>query len=63
MSIWKGCRGLDPTPRAEEAHCPRCRASVEIFTRDGHLAANSVCPVCGYVLSAGQQPPQPDAAQ
>ena len=51
-----GCQGKYRTPIPEERSCPVCGASVEVFTRAGRIAADAVCPRCGRVLFAQQQP-------
>ena len=48
-----GCMEARMAVTIQEIPCPRCGEGVEIFLRDGALAADSVCEHCGCVLPAG----------
>ena len=48
-----GCQEARNAITIAEIPCPRCSNAVEIFLRDGFLAAGSVCEACGYALPAG----------
>ncbi len=39
----------------KEVPCPQCGESVEVFIKDGFLAADTVCDSCGHVIPAGSQ--------
>ena len=53
MSVLDGCQEARQAVEIREIPCPRCGEAVEIFVKDGALAADAACDVCGHVLSAG----------
>lgn len=48
-----GCQEARNAITITEVPCPQCRAEVEVFIRDGSLAADAVCDACGHVIPAG----------
>lgn len=48
-----GCQDARNAITIEEITCPKCGGIIEIFVKDGFLAADAICDVCGYVISAG----------
>ena len=46
------CQGARNALTITEVPCPQCGAKVEIFIRDGSLAADAVCDTCGNVIPA-----------
>ncbi len=48
-----GCQEARNAITIEEVPCPRCGESVEVFIKDGFLAADAKCDSCGHVMSAG----------
>ena len=48
-----GCMEARAAITIGEIPCPRCRESMEIFIKDGALAAEAVCEKCGYTIPAG----------
>ena len=51
-----GCQSKYRTPVPEERSCPVCGAAVEVFARAGRIAESAVCPQCGHVFAAQEQP-------
>ena len=52
-NIMDGCQEARNAITITEVPCPQCGAEVEIFIRDGSLAADAVCDTCGHVIPAG----------
>ena len=48
-----GCQEARNAITITEVPCPQCGAEVELFIRDGSLAADAVCDTCGHVIPAG----------
>lgn len=48
-----GCQEARNAITITEVPCPQCGAEVELFIRDGSLAADAVCDACGHVIPAG----------
>ena len=48
-----GCMEARAAVTICEIPCPRCGEGVEIFIKDGTLAADAVCAGCGYAIPAG----------
>ena len=48
-----GCREARAAITISEVPCPQCGTGIEIFIRDGSLAADAVCENCGYRIPAG----------
>ncbi len=48
-----GCQEARMAVTIRDTDCPRCGESVEIYIRDGALAADSTCDACGYIFHAG----------
>ena len=50
---------MDPCQEArnaitiKEVPCPQCGETVEVYIKDGFLAADVKCDACGCMLSAG----------
>ena len=40
-----------------EIPCPQCGEEIEIFIKDGALAADALCGNCGYTAPAGAPAP------
>ena len=55
MSVMDGCHEARQAVTIGEMDCPRCGESVEIFIKDGFLAADAVCDSCGNVIAAGSE--------
>ena len=51
-----GCQEARSAITIEEIPCPKCGGSMEIFIKDGFLAADAVCDTCGYGIAAGASP-------
>ncbi len=52
-----GCMEARAAITISEIPCPQCGEDVEIFIKDGALAAESVCGKCGYTMPAGAPAP------
>ncbi len=50
-----GCQEARRAVTIKEVTCPQCGESVEVFIRDGVLAADSRCDNCGYLFTAEAQ--------
>lgn len=48
-----GCRDARNMVGIVEVICPKCQQDLEVFIRDGMLAAEARCERCGFTLSAG----------
>ena len=48
-----GCIEARKAVAIRELPCPRCRAAVEVYVRDGQLTEDCACSVCGRVIPAG----------
>ena len=48
-----GCQEARNAITIGEVSCPKCGGSMEIFLKDGFLAADAVCDACGYCIAAG----------
>ena len=48
-----GCQEARNAITITEVPCPQCGAGVEVFIRDGSLAADAVCDACGHMIPAG----------
>ena len=48
-----GCQEARNAITITEGPCPQCGVGVEVFIRDGSLAADAVCDACGHVIPAG----------
>ena len=48
-----GCQEARNAITITEVPCPQCGTSVEIFIRDGSLAADAICDTYGHVIPAG----------
>lgn len=48
-----GCQEARNAITITEVPCPQCGTSVEVFIRDGSLAADAICDTCGHVIPAG----------
>lgn len=48
-----GCQEARNAITIGEVFCPKCGGSMEIFLKDGFLAADAVCDACGYRIAAG----------
>lgn len=48
-----GCQEARNAITITEVSCPKCGTSVEVFIRDGSLAADAICDTCGHVIPAG----------
>ena len=48
-----GCQEARNAITIAEIPCPKCGAGVEVFIRDGFLAADAVCDACSHVIPAG----------
>ena len=48
-----GCKEARNAITIREIPCPRCGESMELFIKDGFLAADAICDSCGYVIPAG----------
>jgi len=48
-----GCQEARNAITITEVPCPQCGVRVEVFIRDGSLAADAVCDACGHVIPAG----------
>ena len=48
-----GCQEARNAITIREIPCPRCGESLELFIKDGFLAADAICDSCGYVIPAG----------
>lgn len=48
-----GCQEARNAITISEIPCPKCGGSIEVFIKDGFLAADAVCDTCGYVIAAG----------
>ena len=48
-----GCMEARAAVTICEIPCPQCGEDVEIFIKDGALAADAVCEGCGYAIPAG----------
>ena len=48
-----GCQEARNAITITEVPCPQCGGGVEVFIRDGSLAADAVCDACGHVIPAG----------
>lgn len=55
MAVFDGCEGLNKTWSVEERECPKCKAAMEVYTSNGRVAEDAVCPGCGYVIKAQEQ--------
>lgn len=55
MSVMDGCEKLKVTPMLREIKCPECGEEMEVFTRDEKAVEDFTCPVCGYVIKAGDR--------
>lgn len=47
-----GCQEARNAITITEVPCPQCGVGVEVFIRDGSLAADAVCDACGHVIFA-----------
>lgn len=54
MSIIDNCEAQFATPVPEERTCPKCGATVEVFTRKGRIIEDTTCS-CGHVIKADEQ--------
>ena len=52
-----GCQEARNAITITEVPCPQCGVGVEVFIRDGSLAADAVCAACGHVIPAGFDTP------
>ena len=52
-----GCMEARAAITISEVPCPQCGEGIEIFIKDGVLAADSVCEKCGWVIPAGAGEP------
>lgn len=48
-----GCHDTRTALTIRERSCPCCGGAVELFVRDGMLAAEARCEVCGFCWQAG----------
>ena len=48
-----GCQEARNAITITEVPCPQCGTSVEVFIRDGSLAADAICDACSHVTPAG----------
>ena len=53
MGVLDGCQEARQAVTIGEIPCPGCGGSVEIFVKDGALAADAVCETCGHTIPAG----------
>ena len=48
-----GCMEARAAITISEISCPQCGEDMEIFVKDGVLAADAVCENCAYTIPAG----------
>ncbi len=54
MAVYVGCQDARNAITIKEVPCPACGEVLEIFIRDGKLAADAVCGGCGHAIEAGE---------
>ncbi|MCD8023196.1 MAG: hypothetical protein LUF30_09590 [Lachnospiraceae bacterium] len=55
MSVLAGCHNARNMVTIEEIQCPACGEIMEVFIRDGMIAADAICECCGYWTAAGEK--------
>ncbi len=53
MSVMNGCHDARNMVGIVEVVCPKCKQDMEVFIRDGMLAAEARCEGCDYAIAAG----------
>lgn len=56
MNVLAGCHEARSAVEIREHPCPVCNAPVEFFLRDGVLAAEARCDICGYTFPGRLDP-------